>query len=169
MAKFEITTRGGDKGTTSLGNGARVPKDDPRVELYGTLDECQAHIGMARAICPFEELKARLLAMEEDLGQLMGCLALYPGVKLPSIAKLEDVVEHVKKLLDGKPVFVKPGDSALGAALHIARTVARRAERLAVKLSRTSEIDDATYAYLNRLSDAIYAMALWADRIAKEG
>lgn len=168
MTKFEITTKGGDKGTTSLGNGTRVPKDDPRVELYGTLDECQAHIGMARAICPFEELKARLLAMEEDLGQLMGYLALYPGLRPPSIAELEDVVEHVKRLLDGKPAFVKPGDSTLGAALHIARTVARRAERLAVRLARASEIDDATYAYLNRLSDAIYAMALWADRMTKD-
>jgi cob(I)alamin adenosyltransferase len=160
-----ITTKGGDKGTTSLGNGERVPKDHPRVELYGTLDECQAAIGVARATSCAGEIADELFRIEEQLGSVMGHLALYPGLGEPSPKPLEEIIERVKSVTGETIRFVRPGDTLPGAALHMARTIARRAERTAVKLYREGEIAESTYAYINRLSDAIYALALWTDHI----
>ncbi|MFP4482821.1 MAG: cob(I)yrinic acid a,c-diamide adenosyltransferase [Thermovirgaceae bacterium] len=163
-----ITTKGGDKGTTSLGNGERVPKDHPRVELYGTLDECQAAIGLARATSCAREIADELFRIEEQLGSVMGHLALYPGLGEPSPEPLEDLIERVKSATGETMRFVRPGDTLPGAALHIARTIARRAERTAVRLYRENAISEGTYAYINRLSDAIYALALWTDHITSD-
>jgi cob(I)alamin adenosyltransferase len=160
-----ITTKGGDKGTTSLGNGERVPKDHPRVELYGTLDECQASIGVARATSCAGEIAEELLRIENQLGNVMGYLALYPGLEEPTPEPLESLMERVKRVTGETMRFVRPGDTLPGAALHMARTIARRAERTAVKLYREGQITESTYAYINRLSDAIYALALWTDHI----
>ena len=79
MAETWITTKGGDFGETSLGNGDRVPKDHLRVEVFGTIDECQAHVGMARALCEYEEICENLCWLEQQLGLLMGYLALFPA------------------------------------------------------------------------------------------
>ncbi|HAG22417.1 MAG TPA: ATP:cob(I)alamin adenosyltransferase, partial [Synergistaceae bacterium] len=81
---------------------------------------------------------------------------------------LEKIVERVKNEIGETARFVRPGDTLPGAALHMARTIARRAERTAVKLFRNQEIDEGTYAYINRLSDAIYALSLWTDKITKD-
>lgn len=168
MEKPWITTKGGDKGTTSLGNGTRVPKDHPRVNLYGTLDECQAAIGLARASCCIGEIREELLKIEDTMGSVMGYLALFPGIPEPDPAPLEMIVEKVRSLLGETSRFVRPGDSLPGAALHMARTIARRAERLAVALHSDGEIGDAPYAWINRLSDAIYALSLWTDKVNRE-
>lgn len=167
MSGTWITTKGGDKGETSLGNGTRVPKDSPRVNLYGTLDECQAHVGMARATCSFPEVCSELCVLEQSLGSLMGHIALFPGLDLPDIKVLEGMVDKVRQVTGNTFHFVRPGDSVPGAALHAARTVGRRAERLAVGMYRERKIDDACFAYINRLSDAIYALALWVDYLGR--
>lgn len=163
-----VTTRGGDKGLTSLGSGQRVPKDHPRVELYGTLDESQAALGMARATSCHPDIQEQLLAIENELGAVMGYLALYPGLPEPDPASLDAVVGKVREAVGSRFQFVRPGDSIPGAALHMARTIARRAERYAVKLYRENELTDNAYAYINRLSDAIYALSLWSDKLDRE-
>lgn len=163
MAKDWITTKKGDTGMTSLCNGDRVPKDSKRVELYGTIDECQAHIGMARATCSFNEICAYLCSLEQELSQVMGYIALCPEIAPPKAENLEKIIDHVKDTTGETFRFIRPGDSVPGAALHAARTVARRAERVAIGLYREKEIDPESYIYINRLSDAIYALSLWID------
>ncbi len=168
MSKVWLTTRGGDKGETALCSGERVPKDSPRVETYGTLDECQAALGLARALCCSEELRQEILRIEDHLSLVMGYFAECPGMDEPDPAFLDEVVEKVRGIVGETFAFVRPGDSASGAALHLARTVARRAERAAVKLYRMNQLSERSYAYINRLSDAIYALSLWTDRITKD-
>jgi len=163
-----ITTKGGDSGFTSLGNGERVPKDHPRVNLYGTLDECQAAVGMARATCCTPMIGERLLTIEREMGGVMGYLALFPGIPAPDTAGLESIVEEVGRITGHTFRFVTPGDTLPGAALHMARTVARRAERLAAGLHREGELDEKALAWINRLSDAIYALSLWTDKVNRE-
>lgn len=169
MSDKWITTKGGDKGETSLGNGTRIPKDSPRVELYGTLDECQAHIGMARATCSFPEVCKEICVLEQILGPLMGHIALFPGLALPDVGVLEKQIEHVRSITGSTFRFVRPGDSIPGAALHAARTVGRRAERIAVGLYRNGELSSDCYAFINRFSDAIYALSLWIDFLERNG
>ncbi len=164
-----ITTKGGDRGETSLGDGTRVPKDSPRVELYGTLDECQAHIGMARATCSYTEICQEICFLEQVLSPLMGYIALFPGLDLPDIGMLEQEIEKVIEITGNTLRFVRPGDSVSGAALHAARTVGRRAERIATGLYRDGKLDDKCYTYINRLSDAIYAISLWIDYVERKG
>jgi len=168
MDKPWITTKGGDKGSTSLGDGTLVPKDHPRVNLYGTIDECQAAIGLARAHCCTPDIGDELLKIENEMGSVMGYLALFPGIPEPDPAALEGIVDKVREITGETFRFVRPGDSIAGAALHMARTIARRAERLAVALHRDGEIGDAPYAWINRLSDAIYALSLWTDKVNRE-
>lgn len=168
MGDIWITTKGGDKGETSIGNGERIPKDHPRVETYGTLDECQAHVGMARSLCEYPEICDKLCMLEQEMGLLMGYIALFPGLTCPDIAKLEEITETVGYVTGRNFHFVRPGDSTPGAALHTARTVARRAERVAVGLFRTGELADDAYRYINRLSDVIYALSLWYDHLERK-
>jgi cob(I)alamin adenosyltransferase len=99
---------------------------------------------------------------------LMGYIALYPGLMCPDIAKLEEITQVVGEVTGKTFRFVRPGDSTPGAALHVARTVARRAERIAVKLFRSGELADDAYQYVNRLSDVIYALSLWYDHLERQ-
>lgn len=168
MAKFNVTTKSGDKGTTSLANGQMVPKDDRRVELYGTLDECQAALGLARAFCEDEKTSEDIYFIEDYLFGAMAYFAKcdYPG---PDPSILENMSERISNSLpEGGMTFVRPGDTRCGAALHLARTVARRAERAATPLMRSGDICDKDYQFLNRLSDAIYLLSLKVDASAKE-
>lgn len=162
-----VTTKGGDRGETSLANGKRVAKDHPRVETYGTLDECQAHVGLARSLCGYPEICEQLCLIEQELGKAMGHLALYPGLLCPEIGILEKITELAGERAGKNFRFIRPGDSTPGAALHIARTVARRAERSAVKLFREGEMEADIYSYINRLSDALYALSLWYDFLSR--
>ncbi len=161
MARVVITTRQGDKGFTRIGDGSTLRKDDPRVETYGALDECQAALGCARAFCRSEGIRGKIHRLEEDLKFLMGYIAKYPGVELPPIKTLEEMVEEAVKSSEGREFkFLTPGENPVDAFLHLARTIARRAERWAVKLLLDGEIDLDCYTYVNRLSDAIYALVL---------
>lgn len=169
MAGKWITTKGGDTGETSLCDGTRVPKDSLVVELYGTLDECQAHIGMARATCSYPEICEELCRFEQVMGPVMGYIARCETLPSPDISYLEGIIEKVRNITGETFRFVRPGDSVPGASLHVARTVARRAERVAVKLFRNNELDERSYAYINRLSDALYALSLWIDHEYRSG
>ena len=168
MAKLVITTKGGDKGTTSLANGERVAKDDRRVELYGTIDECQAALGMARAFCEDEKTSQDIYFIED---YLFGAMAYFAKCDYdePDPMILESMSDRVKDALpDDTMALVRPGDTKCGAALHLARTIARRAERIATPQFRDGEISEQSYRFLNRLSDVIYLLSLKVDADSKK-
>ena len=167
MAKINITTKGGDKGTTSLGNGVRVAKDDMRVQLYGTLDECQAALGLARASCLSPKTAEDIYFLEDYLFNAMAYFAECDFPE-PDPQIMENISSRVSGSIKEGQVFVRPGDSCCGAALHLARTIARRAERVATPLYREELITDKSYAFLNRLSDVIYIISLKVDEEEKE-
>jgi cob(I)alamin adenosyltransferase len=166
VAGFKITTKGGDKGTTSLGNGERVQKDDTRVELYGTLDECQAALGLARSFCTHEDLAKEIYFIEDYLYKAMGYFACcdMPG---PDPDLFEALTEKLSAGVCEEMAFVRPGDTSCGAALHLARSIARRAERIATPLFNEKKITDKAYVFLNRLSDALFILALRVDSADK--
>lgn len=167
MAKINVTTKGGDKGTTSLGTGARIAKDDPRVELYGTLDECQAALGLARAACRSSGTAEKIFFIED---YLFGAMAYFAECDFPAPDPkiIENMADRIAEDIKDGFCFVRPGDSACGAALHLARTIARRAERVATPLFRDGVIDEKSYIFLNRLSDLIYILSLKVDEEEKE-
>jgi cob(I)alamin adenosyltransferase len=162
-----IYTRGGDKGETSLTDGSRVKKHDPRVEAYGTVDEANAAIGLARlhADGAADEILARI---QNDLFDLGADLATpETGRKaegaLRIVATQVDRLEHEIDAMNAelKPLdsFVLPGGSPAAAYLHLARTVVRRAERLVAALAGTHGINPEALKYLNRLSDHLFVMS----------
>jgi cob(I)alamin adenosyltransferase len=173
MTKSRFYTRRGDEGYTGLLGPERVPKYDPRPEAYGTVDEAQAALGLARAGGCGAGTREMLLRTQRDLHALMAELASdadspFAGSITEAhvdqlerwIAELEDVVEMPKE-------FVIPGDSQQDAALHLARTVVRRAERLAVRLVHDGLLDNGQVVrYLNRLSSLLFVLALFENRRA---
>jgi len=159
-----IYTRTGDKGETALGNGARVAKDALRVEAYGTVDETNATLGLARLHAE-AEMDAALARIQNDLFDLGADLcrpdmakdaqADYPPLRMSEaqVDRLEAEIDAMNASLAPLRSFVLPGGSALAAHLHLCRTVSRRAERLSVALARDEAINPAALRYLNRLSD----------------
>ncbi|HSQ66549.1 MAG TPA: cob(I)yrinic acid a,c-diamide adenosyltransferase [Polyangiaceae bacterium] len=161
---MKIYTKTGDDGTTGLFGGGRVRKDDPRVEAYGTVDELNATIGIARALGLTKKCDEVLGHVQEDLFVLGGELATVPGKedKLPMARlvssdseRLEHAIDEAEEGLSALKNFVLPGGSPQAAALHHARTVCRRAERLLVTLGARNEL----IVYLNRLSDLVFVLA----------
>lgn len=168
VAHFNVTTKGGDKGTTSLASGERVPKDDMRVELYGTLDECQAALGLARSFCGNPKTAEDIFFIED---YLFGAMAYFAECDYPTPDPqiLENVSQRVTASISTQEMsFVRPGDSSCGAALHLARTIARRAERIATPLFRDGKVEEKAYIFLNRLSDVIYVISLKVDEDEKK-
>ena len=184
---MKIYTRTGDAGQTGLFGGARVEKDDPRVEAYGTVDELNASIGVARAtkLDPFAE--GVLAQTQVDLFTLGAELACVPGkenklgmalLDADDAARLEHAIDDAEKELPPLKTFVLPGGSPQAAALHLARTVCRRAERAVLSMDDTDPRDHVVI-YLNRLSDLLFTLARhanlkagvedvpWAPRAAK--
>jgi cob(I)alamin adenosyltransferase len=166
----KIYTRKGDDGTTGLLYGGRVPKDSPQPTAYGTVDELQAVIGVARADAD-EELGEILLHLERDLWVLMGELAtdasnrdkLAAGTTLVTdemVAHLETLIDQVSERFEPPTEFVVPGESRVSAQLDVARTVARRAERDALAAAVPGS---AVVPYLNRLSDLLWTLARWQE------
>jgi cob(I)alamin adenosyltransferase len=165
-----VYTRSGDDGSTALTGGDRVSKGSPRVELYGTVDELNAAVGVAIAQGVSAELAAPLATIQNELFHLGAELSV-PGARRDEIAGPRVDSEHVRALeelmdrlsADLSPLenFVLPGGSPAGAQLHVARTICRRAERLAVSLSSHEPVAAEALAYLNRLSDALFVMARW--------
>ena len=160
---MSIITRTGDDGETGLWSGERIPKDDPRVEAYGTIDELSSALGAARHVCLVDSVLFSIDRMQRDLFRVAGELA---SVMIPfdrpirpedgeSLALLTSEIES-RILLKG---FVIPGMTQGSAALDIARTIARRAERRVVALSRLGEVSVSLMIYLNRLSDYLFMLA----------
>ncbi|HSG94306.1 MAG TPA: cob(I)yrinic acid a,c-diamide adenosyltransferase [Afifellaceae bacterium] len=173
----KIYTRTGDDGTTALGSGERRPKFDPRVEAYGTVDEANAAIGVARTHLADgdAQLDSMLAAIQNDLFDLGADLATPDDGGKPDHEKLRIVPAQVKRIetdidrlnADLQPLrsFVLPGGSAAAAALHMARTICRRAERLMVELAarEPGKVCEAALHYVNRLSDFLFVASRWVN------
>ena len=162
-----IYTRTGDDGTTGLVDGSRIPKDAPRMAAIGDVDELNAAIGMVALHLDGEAL-ARLRMIQNDLFDLGADLAtpgddFTPGemtlrVVAKQVSRLEAELDLMNEALSPLSSFILPGGSAAGAALHVARTVCRRAERKAVSAARSISLNPEALKYLNRLSDYLFVM-----------
>ena len=167
MVKLDIiTTRGGDAGETSLGDGARVRKDALRVEAYGTVDEANAAIGVLRLHTGEDaEADAMLARIQNDLFDIGAdlCVPGEAGARLriadTQSARLEAELAEMNGQMPALKSFVLPGGTKGAAAAHVARTVTRRAERLVVALAAEEEVNPAVIRYLNRLSDHLFVLA----------
>lgn len=168
---MKVYTKTGDKGETSI-IGGRVPKDDPRIEAYGTIDELNSFTGQAVFLAQeagFEELHEQLLQIQHELFDCGSDLAYAKHnedkykVNGSMIERLEVWMDQFE--LENPPIerFILPGGTALSSALHVCRTVCRRAERLTVTLARTTEINPEVRMYLNRLSDYFFVSARTAN------
>ncbi|WP_293678475.1 cob(I)yrinic acid a,c-diamide adenosyltransferase [uncultured Phenylobacterium sp.] len=170
-----IYTRTGDAGTTRLASGAQVSKSDLRVEAYGAVDETNACVGLARVHLGADpELDAMLGRIQNELFDLGADLATpakpdeAEGAKLrildSQVARLETELDSLNDRLPALQSFILPGGTAAAAALHLARTVSRRAEREAVRLAESGEpVSGPAMRYLNRLSDFLFVAARWAN------
>lgn len=174
-----IYTRTGDEGETGLFGGGRVPKSHLRVRAYGEVDELNAAVGWALARLPEGEGEARerLTVVQADLFALGAHLATPPDARsrghLPALpedrpAEIEAWIDASEQELQPLRSFILPGGSEGGAALHLARTVCRRAERAVVALARDAEVDSAILVYLNRLSDLLFNLARLVNHRAGE-
>lgn len=163
----KIYTRGGDAGETSLGDGARVPKHDTRIEAMGAVDESNAAIGLAR-LHTSGEADAMLGRIQNDLFDLGADLCVPEGgerrdgalrIVQSQIDRLEREIDAMNAKMKPLDSFVLPGGSAASAHLHLARTLARRAERLMTALAAREPLNPLAVAYINRLSDHLFVMA----------
>lgn len=173
-----IYTKSGDKGQTSLGNGARVAKHALRVDAYGTIDEANAVIGLARLESTADtEADAMLARIQNDLFDLGADLCTpqaeteQPGTALritaEQVTRLEGEIDAMNAELEPLNSFILPGGTALAAQLHLARTVIRRAERLITALSEVETVNPQAIAYANRLSDHFFVMARFCNQRGK--
>jgi len=173
----KIYTKKGDDGTTSLWYGGRVPKHHGRTDAYGTLDETCSQLGLARALCgpEQEELAADILRLQNDIFVAGAELATAPeaagrledGVSRVTeemVTELEQLIDRYMAGVELPPKFVIPGGNQLSAQLDVARTTVRRAERRISELNEAGELASETVIhFINRASDAIYALARYAD------
>ncbi|MCK8781204.1 cob(I)yrinic acid a,c-diamide adenosyltransferase [Rhizobium sp. NTR19] len=173
-----IYTRTGDDGTTGLAAGPRRDKHDLRVEAYGTIDETNSTVGLARLhTSEMEELDRMLFRIQNDLFDLGADLSTpdtgevleYEPLRIidAQTARLESEIDKLNAHLDPLRSFVLPGGSPASAYLHLARTVSRRAERLMVELSRHEIVGKAALGYINRLSDFLFVAARYANEKGK--
>ena len=165
---MKIYTRTGDRGETSLFGGARVAKNDARIEAYGTIDELSSFIGVARASSLPSEVDTTLEQVQRDLFEVGAHLASpgtsrFAGVDPQRIADLESGIDAMERELAPLTNFILPGGASSAAQLHVARTVCRRAERLVVALHDDSPATQSSIAYLNRLSDYLFVAARFAN------
>ncbi len=157
----KIYTRTGDDGTTGLGDGTRVDKDDARVDAYGTVDELNSVIGMVLAQDLPAPVREPLTRIQHDLFDVGGELCI-PGRNViddDRVRRLETVLEALNKNLPALKEFILPGGCPAAAVCHVARTVCRRTERRVISLSKLQQVNAATMKYLNRLSDLLFVMA----------
>mgnify|MGYP001080192457 FL=1 len=180
-----VYTRGGDKGETSLVGGQRIAKDSIRIESYGTVDELNSILGLARVAnrdlpgaenADRERLDGILFRLQNELFNLGSDLATLPGDRHPRqpvvearhVAFLEASIDELNTGLPELTSFVLPGGGLVAAHLHQARTVCRRAERLVTTLGRHEAIGDQCLVYLNRLSDLLFVLSRWAAKVRSE-
>ncbi|HEY4359437.1 MAG TPA: cob(I)yrinic acid a,c-diamide adenosyltransferase [Bryobacteraceae bacterium] len=179
LALNRIYTRQGDSGDTSLAGGQKVSKDDLRIEAYGTVDELNSVLALARISCHdsnnlrLAELEEILRRIQHELFNLGSILATKPEDVHPrqaritdaEVAQLEKEIDAANEDLEPLRSFVLPGGTRVNAELHVARTVCRRAERHVVALARREEVPPEAVRYLNRLSDALFVWSRWANRV----
>jgi cob(I)alamin adenosyltransferase len=178
----KIYTRKGDDGTTSLWYGGRVAKTDPRTEAYGSIDEANSALGLARSLCGSDEaeLAADVLRLQQELFVAGAELATTPDaadrleegvsqITEEMAGELETLIDRYMDQVDLPPQFVIPGGTQLSAAFDVARSAIRRAERRVVALQEAGELDSpAVLHFLNRASDLAFAMARFADESEPE-
>lgn len=164
----KLYTRKGDDGSTALSGGQRVAKDSLRVSAYGTVDELNAAIGMALTAELSDDLSGALRGIQNELFHLGSDLSFreedkqqfaVPQIEKRHLDKLESLIDRYIDEVGPLQNFILPGGCAAAAYLHLARTICRRAERDVVSLAREEEVGPFALAYLNRLSDALFAMA----------
>lgn len=161
----KIYTRTGDAGSTGLGDGTRVAKDDQRVEAYGTVDELNSVIGMVVAEIAddarMQSIRQSLESIQHELFDLGSelCMPGYSAIADTHVTRLEETLDGLNADLPALKEFILPGGGRAAAACHLARTVCRRAERRVFTLSRTSDVAPDSLKYLNRLSDLLFVMA----------
>ncbi len=172
-----IVTKTGDRGTTGLYGGERLPKHAPRIEAYGTVDELNAAIGVAIA-CPNvpDVMTAQLLKIQHTLFRVGGDLATpltkkekQERVGAQHVSELEEWITALESTLPQQQRFILPGGSPAGSHLHYSRTVCRRAERRVTALAEIEEINPQVVIYLNRLSDYLFVAAREANRVSGMG
>ena len=163
-----IYTRTGDNGTAGLFGGKRVSKDSPRLWAYGTVDELNSVLGVARSANKSRKLDRILAGIQNDLFDLGAELASPNSsasqVQPQQVAKLEELIDELEADLPALTAFILPGGAPTGAALHVARTICRRAERYCVRLAHKETIGEHVIPYLNRLGDALFVLARWTNR-----
>lgn len=176
----KIYTRTGDAGETALFGGGRVPKSHPRVEAYGDVDELNAALGLARSIELMPRIDEVLVPLQRDLFAIGALLATPDRDKMKRhlekasiderrVSELERAIDDGDRELEPLKAFIIPGGTPKAAALHVARTVCRRAERRVIALMPSEEIPQIVVIYLNRLSDLLFTLARVANRRAGAG
>jgi cob(I)alamin adenosyltransferase len=157
----KIYTRTGDKGTTGLGDGARVDKDHLRVETYGTVDELNSFVGLVLCSGMDQAIRDCLTRTQHELFDLGGELCMPGTILIPEtcVEQLESDLDRFNEDLPALKDFILPGGSEPAARCHLARTVCRRAERLMVSLAKVEDINEVSLRYLNRLSDLLFVIA----------
>lgn len=158
---MSITTKTGDNGETSLLTGERVKKSGLRVDTYGTLDEVDSALGLARAFSDKDDVAERILKLQRKLPALMADFAscgTEPRITMDDVREIESWCDDVESDLPEEHAFIIPGGSQSGAMLDLARTTARRAERCACRLAEAEEVAASDRIYLNRLSDYCYLL-----------
>ena len=184
MRITKVYTRTGDAGKTRLAGGQQVSKDSLRVEAYGTVDELNASIGLARAmneegsraVDAARRLEQDLRWVQNKLFDIGGILATAPGqtfknmpmIKAQDAVRLERMIDRCQKDLAPLKEFILPGGGKVSATLHQARTICRRAERICVRLAREETLDGQIIKVLNRLSDALFVWARWVAKTQGE-
>lgn len=172
---MSISTGRGDRGDTGLVDGSRVPKDDPRIETYGTVDELNSAIGVARALASgasfdgeLAQISSRLFDLGSDLATPRAGLGGAPALRLGAdvVPLLEGWIHREEAALPRLKNFILPGGTPLAAQLHVARTICRRAERLLVSHHRATGEGAAAIVFLNRLSDLLFLYARRANHDA---
>ena len=162
---MKIYTKTGDAGETGLFGGGRVPKDDPRVQAYGDVDELSAALGFGAALEPANFELEVLHTIQRDLFSIGAELATPNPAKLPAavtadqVSALERVIDRHEATLPPLKNFILPGGTPKAAAFHLARTTCRRAERSVVTLSHEQQLNPLIIQYLNRLSDLLFVLA----------
>jgi cob(I)alamin adenosyltransferase len=158
----KIYTRTGDDGTTGLGDGTRVPKENPRVEAYGTVDEANSAIGVILSVAKLPPQIAHCLTeVQHDLFDLGGelCIPGHRMIEAAHVERLEAELDGFNENLPPLKEFILPGGGSAAAACHVARAVCRRAERRCWSLARAESVSLETLKYLNRLSDLLFVLA----------
>lgn len=175
----KVYTKSGDKGETALVGGQRVPKQSLRIEAYGTIDELNAFIGVARVTSAVQKKKKIVARVEAELQQVqqtlfnlgseLACLPadLVPGMPVVTeedVAHLERCMDEWTPTLPTLKSFILPGGGPVHAQLHVCRTICRRAERVVLRLAKEEQVRPEAIRYLNRLSDYFFVMGRWVGR-----